>query len=169
MTKQWAHFDRKQCPITTNDLHLSWDIPCTGEPVVVVGYDENDQIVSRTELLPPAEATHLTAEPDQPSVAGTGEDVIQIEIALRDKLERIVTNADQPVSVSVGNGTLLSLDNGDPSDHTLYSDPCRNTFRGRALAVIRADSRAETVSIRISAENLAPAEITVPVIPPANA
>ena len=164
MTKQWAHFDRRQCPITTNDLHLSWDVPCTVEPVIVVGYDENDHIISKAELFPPAAATHLTAEPDQPSVAGSGEDVIQIEIALRDKQERIVTSADQPVAVSVENGTLLSLDNGDPSDHTLYSDPCRNTFRGRALAVVRAHRQAETVTIRISAENLAPAEIIVPVI-----
>lgn len=162
MTKQWAHFDRKLCPITTNDLHLSWDVPCTGEPVTVVGYDENGEIISRMELLPPRPAAQLTAEPDRDSIAADGEDVVQVEIALQDDLERIVANADQPVSVSVGGGTLISLDNGDPSDHTLYASPCRNTFRGRALAVIRGEKGADAVRIRVSADSLAPVEFSIP-------
>ena len=164
MTKQWAHFDRRQCPITTNDLHLSWDVPCTGEPVVVVGYDENDQVVSRVELLPSRPVAHLTAEPDRPAIPADGEDVIQVEIALRDELGRIVPDADQPVSVTVRNGTLLSLDNGDPSDHTLYASSVRNTFRGRALAVIRGDAEADEVWIQVAAERLSPAKIRIPML-----
>lgn len=165
MTEQWAHFDRKQCPITTNDLHLSWDVPCTGEPVTVVGYDISGQIVSRADLLPPRPAARLTAEPDRASIAGDGEDVVQVEIALRDDLDRIVENADRPVAVSVENGVLLSLDNGDPSDHTLYASPCRNTFHGRALAIIRGEKGADAVSVRISSDSLPPAELRIPLLP----
>ncbi len=160
MTRHWAHFDRRQCPITTNDLHLTWDVPCTGETVTVVGYDENDREVSRTELLPPGRVTHLTAEPDRTVIAGDGKAVVQVEIALRDELERIPAGADMPVSVFVENGTLLSLDNGDPADHTLYSSAVRRTFGGRALAVVRGSGEG-TVRIRVSAENLAPAELEI--------
>lgn len=164
MTKHWAHFDRRQSPVTTNDLHLSWDVPCTGEPVTVVGYDENDRIVSRVELLPPLDAAYLTAVPDRKETEGNGEDVIQVEIALRDETGRIAANADRKVTVTVENGSLLSLDNGDPADHTLYASPVRSTFHGLALAVIRPEREAEAVRIRIEAENLSPAELAVPAV-----
>ncbi|MBO7663752.1 MAG: DUF4982 domain-containing protein [Clostridia bacterium] len=164
MTKHWAHFDRRQSPVTTNDLHLSWDVPCTGEPVTVVGYDEKDQIISRVELLPPMDAAYLTADPDRKEVAGDGEDVIQIEIALRDASGRIAAHADRTVCVTAENGVLLSLDNGDPADHTLCASPRRSTFHGRALAVIRPDRGAETVRIRAEAEGLPRADLTVPVV-----
>ena len=164
MTKHWAHFDRRQSPVTTNDLHLSWDVPCIGEPVTVVGYDENDRIVSRVELLPPLDAAYLTAVPDRKETAGNGEDVIQVEIALRDETGRIAANADRKVTVTVENGSLLSLDNGDPADHTLYASPVRSTFHGLALAVIRPEREAEAVRIRIEAENLSPAELAVPAV-----
>ena len=165
MTKQWAHFDRKQCPITTNDLHLSWDVPCTGEPVTVVGYDENDQVISRTELLPPRPAACLSVNADLAFLAGDGEDVIQVEIALRDDLGRIVSGEDRQVSVGVEGGTLLSLDSGDPSDHTLYACPRRSTYHGRVLAIIRGEKGAGTLRIRVSADPLAPVEFAVPLQP----
>ena len=164
MTKHWAHFDRRQCPITTNDLHLCWDVPCTGEPVTVVGYDEEDRIVSRAELLPPGEVTQLTAEPDRPALTGDGESVVQVEIALRYGDGRIAENADRPVTVSVENGTLLSLDSGNPADHTLYASPIRNTFHGRALAILRGDKGAAPVRIRVSAEGLEAAEVILPAV-----
>ncbi len=164
MTKHWAYFDRRQSPITTNDLHLSWDVPCTGEPVTVVGYDENDRIVSRVELLPPMDEAYLTAVPYRKEVMGDGEDVIQVEIALRDEMGRIAAGTDRLVRVTVENGSLLSLDNGNPSDHTLYASPVRSTFHGLAMAVIRPERKAEAVRIRIEADNLSGAELAVPVV-----
>ena len=163
MTKQWAHFDRKQCPITTNDLHLSWDVPCTGEVLKVIGYDEENRVVSKTELLPPGKVAHLTAESDCASISADGESVVQVEIALRDDHGWIVENADRPISVTVENGTLLSLDNGDPSDHTLYSQGRRRTFGERAFAVIRGGRGTEAVVIRVESDNLSSVKIIVPV------
>ena len=161
MTRQWAHFDRKQCPITTNDLHLCWDVPCTGESVTVVGYDETGSVIARTELLPPGKVTHLTAEPDRTAIRGDGEDVVQVEIALREDNQRIALNADRAVCVTVEHGTLISLDNGDPADHTLYGQARRNTFHGRALAVIRGERGTEAIRIRVEAEKLPPVEVSI--------
>lgn len=162
MTKHWAHFDRKQAPITTNDLHLSWDVPCTGEPMAVVGYDAEGNQVSRVELKPPKPVRRLAAVPDRKTRPACGESVIQIEIGLHDEDGNPVSHMDMPVSLQLENARLLSLDNGSPADHTLYTAPVRSTFRGRALAVVRADSGPEDVRIRICAEALEPVELVIP-------
>ncbi len=161
MTLHWAHFDRKQSPITTNDLHLSWDVPCTGEEMVVVGYDIEGREVSRVTLNAPQPAVRLIATADRETVRGDGESIVQVEISLADQQENTVTGADVPITVQVENGRLLGMDNGNSSDHTLYASPVRNTFRGRALALIRAKQGAESIRVQVCAEQLAPAEVTV--------
>lgn len=160
MTQHWAHFDRKLSPITTNDLHLAWDVPCTGEPVTVVAYDCKGKEIARQVLQASGAPAALTAQANREEVHADG--VVQIEITLTDREGKIVTGQDVPVTVSVDGGTLLGLDNGNPADHTLYTFPTRSTFRGRALAIIRAGKEASALRVKLTAEGLAAAEVTVP-------
>ena len=97
-------------------------------------------------------------------MTGDGESVVQVEIVLRYGDGRIADNADRPVNVSVENGTLLSLDSGTPADHTLYASPIRNTFHGRALAILRGVKGPAPVRIRVSAEGLEAAEVIIPAV-----
>lgn len=162
MTRHWAHFDRKQAPITTNDLHLAWDVPCTGEPVTVVGYDMDGKEIARQVMREPEKAAAITAEADRESVAPGG--VVQLEIALTDQNGNIVTGQDVAVTVSTEGGALLGLDNGNPEDHTLYQTPTRNTFRGRGLAIIRAGEHSSGLRIILAADGLAETEVNVPAL-----
>ena len=159
MTRHWAHFDRRQSPITTNDLHLSWDVPCTGEPVTVIGYDIDGKEIARQVLQAPGEPAALHAAADRIRMNADGESVLQAEITLLDADGRTVDNRDCPVTVRVENGTVIGLDNGDQTDRTPYTFPVRNTFRGRMLAVIRAGDTPGTMTVRMETPGLKPAEI----------
>ena len=61
------------------------------------------------------------------------------EIYAVDEAGNEVENADCRVRVSVENGTLLGLDNGDSTDFDQYKSASRRLFSGRLLAVVRAD------------------------------
>lgn len=158
MTKHWAHFDRKQSPITTNDLHLSWDVPCTGEPVTLVAYDSEGREITRKVLRRPGSIVRLQAEADwqTPEKEDT---VVQVEVSLLDERGEIVYNHDQPVSVTILNGSLLGMDNGNQADRTLYSSPVRNTFQGRLLVILKRDGNELPTTVRLETPGVTPAEL----------
>ena len=101
----------------------------------------------------------LTAQANREAAPADG--VVQIEITLTDREGKTVTGQDVPVTVSVEGGTLLGLDNGNPADHTLYTFPTRSTFRGRALAILRAGKEASALRASFTEEGLAAAEVNV--------
>lgn len=164
MTKHWAHFERPQCPITTNDLHLSWDVPCTGEKITVIGYDIEGREICRQELSPSLPPVLLEAAADRSSLPADGISVVHLELNLRDEAGRIVQASDLPVTVSVTNGALVGLDSGNLADHTPYGSSVRSTFHGRALALLRAPRTPGIMTVRAEAPGLPPMDLSIPVL-----
>ena len=128
MTKEWAHFDRPFAPITTNDLHLSWDVPCTRGEIIAIGRDIGGQEIARTVLRPASEPAFLRVSLDRDSLPANGLDVIQAEISLRDANDQLVPYLDLPVTLTVQNGELLGMDNGRTDDQTPYRSGSRTTY-----------------------------------------
>ena len=138
MTKQWAHFERPLSPITTSDLHLTWDVPYPRESIVLVGRDRDGRVIREETLRRAGKPERL----DVHSTVGQerdGSEICQIEIRLLDREGLVVPDDDREVCVTVEGGELLGMDNGRPDDHTPYGKPARETFRGLALCVVRAE------------------------------
>jgi beta-galactosidase len=57
----------------------------------------------------------------------------------------LVENANRRVRVSVENGTLLGMDNGDASDYDQYQTDSRRLFNGKLLAIVSAKETGETI------------------------
>lgn len=162
MTKNWANFDRPLAPVTTNDLHLSWDIPYGHDDIVVIGYNANGEEIIRQTLVYAGEPAKLGVTVDRDALAPDGRDVAQLEIKLLDENNHIVPDKDLPVTVEVTNGVLLGMDNGCPCCHDLYKSGTRDTFRGLAYAVIQSSRTEENVKIKISAPHIAPVMMEIP-------
>lgn len=162
MTKEWAHFDRPFAPITTNDLHLAWDIPYGAEEVVAVGRDMRGEEIARQTLRRAGEPHALRVCADRTSLRADGRDVLQLDIALVDSEGHVVPDHELPVRVRVEGGALLGMDNGRTDDHTPYRSGERETFRGLAYAVVRAPREAVDVTVTISAPGLDPVTVTAP-------
>lgn len=156
MTQYWGHFDGKLSPITTNDLHLSWDIPYTRGEVIAIGRDEQGHEIARCQLRPAGEPASLEVKCDRHELMADGRDVAQIEIILRDSDGRVVPHRDLPVTLSIEGGTLLGMDNGRSDDPTPYTAGGRDTFHGLCYAVIRAPRCAGPVRMTVSAPGLPP-------------
>lgn len=158
MTKQWPHFEHPMAPITTNDLHLSWDVAWGARELTAIGRDLEGNEIARQVIRPVGEAVRVHLQADRVSLPADGRSVVQLEICLKDAEGRTVMDQDRVVSLQVEGGTLLGMDNGLASDHTMYRAGQRSTFRGLAYAVVRAPRECGTIRLRLCAEGL-PEEI----------
>ena len=155
MTQCWPHFDWPFAPVTTGDLHLTWDVPFDpADEWVVIGRDCEGMEVARQVIRHAGEAAAIRVQADRNSVPADGRSVIQLDIALLDADGNLAVSDDREVAIQVEGGTLLGMDNGNPKDHTLYAAGHRRTFHGLAYAVIRKNRTDSALTVRVSASGL---------------
>ncbi len=164
MTEQYNHFAHAIAPITTNDLHLSWDVPYEPGVLELVAYDVHGAAVLRKRVETTGKATTLMLQADQATLPANGRAVSQVTIALRDAAGRLVPDDDRALTIRVsGAGRLLGADNGDPENHALFAGGCLTTFHGLALCAVQAGREGGKLQLCITADGIAPQEITITV------
>jgi hypothetical protein len=92
----------------------------------------------RTSLSSAAGPILLTATADRSSLRADDTDLAYVAIELRDAAGVLATGADRSVTVTVGGaGVLAGLGSGNPKTAERFDSPVRQTFDGRALAIVR--------------------------------
>jgi beta-galactosidase len=114
------------------------------------------------------DAAKLILEPDRPALRADGADLLFVTVRVADAQNRTAPRAKNPVKFTLtGPGEIVATDNGDPTDHALFSSRERKAFNGLALAIIRAKrNQTAPLSLRAESPDLTPAEITIPLSPP---
>ena len=163
MSKEWPHFDHPLAPITTNDLHLSWDVPSGAKEIIAIGRDLAGKEIARQVIRPVGPAAALSVCSDKAAIRADGRSVAQLEITLLDANGSIVPDQDVPVRLTIENGELLGMDNGLANDRTLYRSGERNTYRGLAFAVIRAPREKGSIRVKAETEGLSPVTVEIAV------
>jgi beta-galactosidase len=115
-------------------------------------------------------AAALYARAERVRLAADGRDLAFIEIEVRDASGQRVPQAATPLRVRVeGPAELLATDNGDPTDMTAFPSASRAAFNGRALAIVRARPGAGgELLVRVEADGLAPAAVSLTLVPGAS-
>jgi beta-galactosidase len=115
----------------------------------------------RIETVGTPAAIKLRAEREV--IAADGMDLAYVHADIVDAQGRRVTGCDMQLTASVsGAGTFLAFGSGNPCTEENYTDS-RITFRGTAMVCARAAKEAGELTIKITAENLPEAEITLKV------
>jgi beta-galactosidase len=148
---------------TTNDLHLSWDVPYEPGVLRAVGKRRDGSMACEAEVRsagPPA-AIRLSADRDTVTT-GWGQ-VVHVTVEIVDSAGTVVPTAEHLVRFTIDGGSVLLVDNANLRDLEPYRKDGRNVFNGRALAIVRA---AQPGALRLTAatEGLPSASITLPVI-----
>ena len=79
-----------------------------------------------------------------------------------DEKGQVVPTATVAVTFEVsGAGELAAVGNASPTDVDSFQQPRRNTFRGRALAIVRPKGTAGRIILKASAKDLQAGEITI--------
>lgn len=130
-----------------------------------VALDEEGKEVTRQSRHSFGDSYRLVIIPENTEVWADGREMLFLQIGAQDVNGNTVENACDRVTVEVsGAGRLVGLDNGDSTDFDSYKGVSRRLFNGKLLAMIQAGFTAGDVQVRVSAEGLQPAEITLHVM-----
>lgn len=170
-SKVWN--ERPEWIPTTNDLHLTWDVPFEagelraegyiGDKLVIVekvrttGRPAALRAVSDTETLgvseQPAQCFRQWIKPDVYQ-SGMRPHIAQIELTVLDEAGEEIPDVQPTIRCDVeGPAHLLGLDSGNLLDHTVYGSSCRQMQAGKLLAAVMADGTGR-VRVRFHAEDL---------------
>jgi beta-galactosidase len=100
---------------------------------------------------------------DRTKISGDGNDLSFITVAVVDANGDIVPQASNSITFTIsGPGQIVSTDNGNPSDFTVFQSPSRKAFSGLLLSIIRADAGASgDMTVTATSSGLTTASITL--------
>ena len=122
--------------------------------VDVITYKDGEEW-ARSTIRTTGKAAKLQLESykDQSSIRADGEDLLFISVTVVDEDGLAVPGAEPMVKFSIeGPGEILTTDNGDPTDMTVFQSTKRAAFRGKALAIVRATAGEQgTITVKAKA------------------
>ena len=130
------------------------------ETVEAISYTDGQE-VSRAVLKTPGPAAQIRLLPEKTTVKADGHDLIYVGIEIVDQNGVVCPDAAVPLTAEVsGMAALAGFGSGNPVTDEDYTDHCTVTFRGRAMAILRAGYEKGQIGLKVSGEGLA-AEETV--------
>ena len=149
----------KGAQIMPRDGHLEWRIPYHPGQLVAKGYSDGKVVATDTVETTSAPA-RIQLVPDRTTLQADGEDAVVVPVSVLDAQGRLVPNTDNRVRFHLtGDGRILGVGNGNPSDHDPDKAEQRNAFHGRCMAVIQAGSHPAVLQLTVTSPGLTPASI----------
>lgn len=124
--------------------------------LTAIGYRDGRE-AARWELRTAGTPAAAKLSVDRQRLAANGTDIayVTIELADADGTPVYARTDDRRVTVRVtGAATLAGFGNGDPRDASSFQSGMRSTFHGRAVAAIRAGTRAGPVTVEVATDGL---------------
>jgi beta-galactosidase len=136
-------------------------VPYEPGTLTAIGY-RNGAETSRTSLHTARGPLQVSLAPEGDVVCADGKDLVFAHISLADAHGAVEMLADQQVQLTVtGPGELIGYGTAAPATEEAFDSDTRTTFRGRALAVIRATGEPGRIRIAARGHTLGEAEIIV--------
>lgn len=151
-------------PVTEADkMRVTFDVPYSPGELVAVARMGGSEI-GRTALttVGPAAAIRLTS--DVMRLTTSRDDLAHVLVEVVDDQGRRVPDAVVKVAFDVsGAGKLVGVANANPHNVDSFQRPRRHTYHGRALAILRPAKAPGLITLRATANGLAPATLVLPV------
>lgn len=144
---------------------LMWD-DVVYEPgeLKVVSYDEQGNPTGEAVVRTAGAPDHLVLSANTDSLSADGEDLAYVTVQVADADGNIVPTDEREVNFTVsGAGTFRATANGDPTSLRLFHLPQMDLFSGAATAIVQAGEKPGTLTLTVTAPDLAPASISIPV------
>jgi len=122
---------------------VSWQLPYKEGILSAKAYDETGSLVAETRRSSFGDVVELNTKTDKYGQLDF------VTITASDKNGNPVENANSRVNVSVSNGELLALDNGDSTDYESYHAASRRLFNGKLLAIIKKQEDGADAVIKV--------------------
>jgi beta-galactosidase len=170
----WNTYAQPVVSATTNDLHLSWDVPYEPGVLRAVGKRRDGTVACETEVRSAGPPVGIRLSVDRDTITTSPGDVVHVGFEIVDSAGTTVPTAGDLVRFTITGGSILALDNADLRDHDPYRADRRRAFNGRGLAIVRATAPG-VLRLTAAADGLSGATRTIlvvkanapPAVPPA--
>lgn len=126
-----------------------------------VSYTDGVEI-SRDMIVTSKEPAKLKVIPEKHRLNADGHDLVYVNIDVCDENGLLVTDAAVELTATLeGCGELAGFGTGNPITEEVYPDNKTTTFRGHATAIIRSGYEEGKNTLTISAEGMAPVQVSV--------
>ena len=159
----WNSYALPVVRATTNDLHLTWDVPYQPGVLRAVGTHRDGSACAVAEVRTAGAAAAIQLTADRDTVTSAPGDVALVRLEIVDSAGTVVPAADDLMHVTVAGGSIVALDNADMRDHDPYRSDSRRAFNGRALAILRAAGPG-VLRVTVSADGLRDASVSLQVV-----
>lgn len=137
-----------------DDCLATFSVPYAAGKLRAVGLWEGEEQESVT-LTTAGNPAALRISADRTELDGNGQDLSFITVEVVDKDGNVCPNAELPISCSVeGDARIAAIGNANLQDTDTYADSTHNTWKGRALVVVRAPKQNGTSTVYVSAEDI---------------
>ena len=135
-------------------------LPYAPGELTAVALDANGKELSRHSLQTGGKEIKLTVTPDKQVLTADGQSLCYIPIEFTDESGELIPYIEQSVSVRVeGAAKLQGLGSALCKTDERYVDNTFHSYRGRLLAVLRAETEPGMVKITINTKNMKPVEV----------
>lgn len=148
---------------TTNDLHVSWDVPYEPGVLRAVGKRRDGAVACEAEVRTAGRPAAIRLRVDHESITAAPGDVAHVSFEIVDSAGTVVPTADHPVRFTAAGGNILVVDNANLLDLAPYNADARQAYNGRGLVIVRS-SQVGRLRLTASAEGLQSANIEVQVV-----
>ena len=159
----WNTYAQPRVHPTTNDLHLSWDVPYEPGVLRAVGRTRDGREACEAQVRTAGAPVAVRLSVDRDTVTADSRDVAHVTFEIVDSGGTVVPTAGDVVRFTVSGGTILALDNADMRDHDPYRSDRRRAFNGRGLVILRGAQPGALV-LTASADGLRGARASVRVV-----
>ncbi len=142
-----------------DQMHVQWQVPWTPGVITAVSY-RGGQEVLRREVRTAGQAVSIRLTADREQIESDGHDLSFVTVEVVDADGTPLPTADNLVNFTVKGGRIAGTDNGDPTDPVSLSKPDRHLFSGKALAIVKADTKGK-VTLTASVEGVGQTSITL--------
>lgn len=143
------------------DSHVAWNVNYASGSIEARGY-KGSQVVMTTRRETTGPATKLVITPDRQRVSADGEDVAMFAVAVQDANGRVLPITGNEVTFKIsGQGKLIGVGNGDPTDHESDKGSSRKAFSGLCMAVVQSTKAAGSITVEASSPGLKPSSATI--------
>ncbi|MET3501976.1 beta-galactosidase [Mucilaginibacter rubeus] len=146
---------------TGDDLHVMWRVKYEPGTLKAISRKNGKTVLTR-EIHTAGAPAKIELTADRSQIKADGQDLSFITVKILDKDGNVVPDADNKVNFKIaGEGSIASVDNGDPVSHDPFKADYRKAFHGLALAIVQAKEKAGTITLTASADGLKSATLVL--------
>jgi beta-galactosidase len=148
-------------PINADASPRMWTVPFAPGTLRAVGKNKG-RIVAAHDLRTAGKPAQIVLTTDHNKLAAGWDDVSFVTAMVVDKNGVPVPDAGDLIAFKVkGPGVIAAVDNADNTSHEPFQTTERHAFRGRCIAIVKANAPRGTISVTASAPNLAGGSIKI--------